>query len=93
MMTPDELLRKLKPVLERWPAGMIVWHRADAKRGVIVEHTIDGTGGVMAVIKWGADRSWDKCIIGKLSAVKLSDGTEGDEWKDDGNDDTEEAGK
>lgn len=91
MMTPDELLRKLKPVRERWPAGMIVWHRADAKRGVITEHNIDAEGCIMLGVKWAADHSWDRCLLVELSAVKLSDGTEGDEWKDDGNDETTKA--
>ncbi|WP_395735066.1 hypothetical protein [Prosthecobacter sp.] len=81
-MSAADLINRLKPILERWPAGMIVWHRADGKRGVICEHTLDGLGCVMIVVCFGANSSWDKCLVHELSAVKISDGTDGDEWKD-----------
>ena len=81
-MSADELIRKLKPILERWPAGMIVWHRADGQRGVIVEHIINGQGCVGIVVAFGSISGGRQCLTCELSAVKLSDGTDGDEWRD-----------
>lgn len=83
-MTACDLLHKLKPVLERWPAGMIVWHRADGRRGVVVEHSINGQGAVGVCVSFdsmGADR---QCQVAELSAVKITADDEGEGWRDGG---------
>lgn len=81
-MHATDLIRKLLPILERWPAGMIVWHRADGQRGVIVEHIINGQGCVGIVVAFGSSGGDVECQPHEPSAVKLSDGTDGDEWRD-----------
>lgn len=86
----EQQLKVLRSVMEEWPVGALVWHRADGRRGVIVEYAMDGAGCVMVVVSWGADRNWDKCLALELSGAPVSDGTAGDEWKDGGN---QEAGR
>lgn len=80
-MTAEELSRRVKAVIEEFPPGLIVWHKASAKRGVIVEYAVDATGCVMVVIDTG-DASWDKCVPCVLTLHKPGDGTDGDEWKE-----------
>lgn len=81
-MTAEDLIRKLKPILERWPAGMIVWHRAGGQRGVIVGHGLNGHGFVCIIVSFDPNAGERQCQSCELSGVKISDGTEGDEWKD-----------
>ena len=80
-MTTDELLKRLRPVMDEWPTGSQVWHRASGERGIIVEYAVDAIGCVMIVVDYGKG-PWDKEIPCCLSATKISDGTDGDEWKD-----------
>lgn len=61
---------------------MVVWHRADGHRGVIVEHSINGQGCVGVVVAFDPISSERQCHPCELSAVKLSDGTDGEEWRD-----------
>lgn len=81
-MTAKELAKRLESVAAEWPLGVVVWHRACGKRGVLVEYSIDALGCIMLVVSWGADRSWDKCVPSCLSASRVSDGCDGEEWKD-----------
>lgn len=80
-MTAEELSRRVKAVIEEFPPGLTVWHRANAKRGVIVEYAVDATGCVMVVIDTG-EAAWDKCVPCVLTLNKPSDGTDGDEWRE-----------
>lgn len=80
-MSACDLLHKLKPVLERWPAGMIVWHRADGKRGVVVEHSINGQGGVGVVVAFDPHSGERQCQTLELSAVRVGGEEDGEEWK------------
>lgn len=82
-MSTDELLKRLRPIIDEWPVGTLVWHRASGNRGVIVEYTIDGTGCVMLLVDYNKG-SWEKEMPYCLSGSKINDGTDGDEWKDDG---------
>ena len=80
-MSTDDLIRKLKPVMERWPCGMLVWHRADARRGIITEHSISGQGSVGICVSFDPMGSDRQCQAAELSAVKLN--LDDDEaWKD-----------
>lgn len=81
-MTPSELCNRLKAVAVQWRVGQRVWHRADGKRGVIVEYCIDGSGCVMLNVCFGAHEPWDKCLPDVLSTTPIGDGSAGDEWKD-----------
>lgn len=81
-MHATDLIRKLLPILERWPAGMLVWHRADGQRGVIVEHSVNGQGCVGIVVAFDPNSGERQCQPCEISAVKLGDCTDGEEWKD-----------
>lgn len=81
-MSAKELAKRLENVASEWPLGCYVWHRACGKRGVLVEYSIDEQGCVMLVVCFGANVSWDKCAPSELSSGKISDGSDGDEWKD-----------
>lgn len=78
-----DLIHKLRPVLERWPAGMIVWHRADGRRGVVVEHSINGDGFVGVVVSFDPNSGERQCQTLELSAVKITADDEGEGWKTD----------
>ncbi len=80
-MSAKELSKRLERVAEEWPAGCLVWHRASGKRGVVVEYAIDGIGAVMIVVDYG-NGPWDKELPIVLSATRISDGADGDEWKE-----------
>lgn len=81
-MTADELCRRLKPIVEEYPVGSLVWHRADGKRGVVCEYCIDGQACVMVVVSFGGGINWEKCEPYELRATRCSDGTDGEDWKD-----------
>ena len=80
-MSTDELLKRLRPIVDEWPVGTVVWHRASGHRGIIVEYAIDGVGCVMILVDYGKG-PWEKEMPCVLSGSKVSDGTDGDEWKD-----------
>ena len=81
-MNPKDLANKLYEVAKSWPTGSLVWHRGNGRRGVITEYAIDGLGCVMLVVTWGANENWDKCLPCVLSLTRVSDGSEGEAWKD-----------
>jgi hypothetical protein len=82
MTTVEQRLKALKAVMEEWPAGSLVWHRANGKRCVIVEYNIDAAGAVMLTVSFAAAENWDKCLPCCLSGRPVSPGGEGDEWKE-----------
>ena len=81
-MTIDRRLTRLRVAMEKWPAGMRVWHRACGTRGVILQHIIDGDGKVLLGVCFGAAKSIDHCNIRELSATRIHDDRDGDEWRD-----------
>lgn len=86
MMNIEHSLNRLRLVMEEWPVGSVVWHRADARRGIVVEYALDGTGCVMLYVSFGADRNWDKCLVEVLSATRPPDDVPGDDWRGGGDD-------
>lgn len=76
------ILCRLEKLMQEYPPGAVVWHRACGKRGVIVEYTVAADGSIMIVVSFGANTNWEKCLPHELSATKVSDGTDGDEWKE-----------
>lgn len=81
-MNVELMVKRLVEVASRWTEGMTVWHRADGARGVVVQYVICGDGRVMIEVSFGTNQSLDRCLPLELSAVKVGDGTEGDEWRD-----------
>lgn len=80
-MSTDELLKRLRAVMQEWPAGSIAWHRACGRRGVIAGHVILGNGDVTLRMDYG-NGGWGCEVPASMSGTKISDGTDGDEWKD-----------
>jgi len=60
-MTTEYLTKRLASVMEEWPPTSTVWHKADGKRGIIVEYAVDCTGAVMIVLDTGVGQNWEKC--------------------------------
>lgn len=83
MIEIDEQLKELGAVMRRWRQGMRVWHRADGKRGIVLEYVVDLSGGVLIGCVFAHNSNTTRCYPAELSAVKVSDGTDGDEWMDD----------
>lgn len=79
-MTLDQKIQHLRHSLEEWPAGATIYHRADGKRGIIVEHCIDEVGCIMINVAFGHNTPWAKCLPSELSTTPVRD--DGDEWKD-----------
>ena len=79
-MNIDASLKKLKSVMEEYPAGAVVWHRADGSRGIVVEHCIDGSSCIMLNVAFGIGDNWTKCLPCELSGAPIRES--GDEWKD-----------
>lgn len=46
------------------------------------KYTVAADGSIMIVVSFGANTNWEKCLPHELSATKVSDGTDGDEWKE-----------
>jgi hypothetical protein len=78
----EDLAKRLFEEARHWPAGMMVWYRADGRRGIIVEYAVAGDGAVRLMVAFGVGMNLDRCLAYELSAVKVGDGTDGDEWKD-----------
>lgn len=84
-MTTDQTLQRIRPIIDEWPMGTLVWHRASGTRGVVVEYLIDANGGVNLGIDYGKG-AWDKETPASLSGTRILPDVEGDEWKQDGTD-------
>ena len=84
-MKIEARLQRLRAVMEEWPVGTVVYHRADGRRGVIAGHSVYETGDVLVRVDYGAG-GWQNEMALCLSATRP--GTEdGDEWRDaDGKD-------
>lgn len=81
-MTIARRLARLKNVMEEWDSGSRVWHRADGRRGIVVEHSVDAQGCCMILVSFCATGPWEKCLPEMLSGTPVGDGSDGDEWKD-----------
>ena len=79
-MSIDELLRRARPVMEEFPLGMPVWHRASGNRAVVVEYCINASGCVMVTCDYGGN--WNKELPCSLSGSRVGSNTDGDEWKE-----------
>jgi len=62
---------------------MIVWHRADGRRGVVVEHSVNGQGTVGVCVSFDSMAADRQCQVSELSAVKITADDEGEEWKNE----------
>lgn len=68
-------------ITQRIERMRVVMATSKGARGVIVEYAIDGTGCVLLVVDYNKG-GWEKEMPCCLSGTKVSDGTDGDEWKD-----------
>ena len=83
----DEIVKRLRAVMRRWPAGMMVWRRADGRRGIVDGHMVCGDGSVLPRVSYGgaADLSYPF----ELNPTPVPENGDSEEWKlDDGNGDT-----
>jgi hypothetical protein len=76
-----KLLTQLRPLINEWPCGVVVWHRASGRRGVIAGYRIYSDCSVNLMVDYG-DGNYSSDMPTSLSSTKVSDGTDGDEWKD-----------
>ena len=80
-MTIESITQALKPVVAEWPIGSYVWHRANGKRGVVFGYLLMSDLGIRIQVDYGSKTEFEpRCL---LSGTKVSEGGEGDEWKDD----------
>lgn len=82
-MTTEEIIKRLRPIVDEWPLGNLVWHRAHGKRGVIVGYAVSADGGPLLRVDYG-DNGFPAELPICMSGTKVNDGTDGDEWKDGG---------
>ena len=74
------MLARLGALMEEWPAGQVVFHRADGRRGVVSDWILCGQGNVMLMVDYGAS-GMEPEEPGSFQAT--TPGTEdGDEWRD-----------
>lgn len=81
-MSIEERLKGMRRALEQWPHGARVWHRADGRRGIILEHIMELPGNVQMGVIFAHNGHAVRCHPEELSSTPVSDGTDGDEWKD-----------
>lgn len=79
---PEHLAQAIELAAANWPIGSLVWHRANGKRGLVVEYAVDGFAVCMIVVSWGASEPWDKCCAYELSLTQVSSGGDGEQWKE-----------
>lgn len=82
MMSIEEQLKALHHIMQRWKQGAKVWHRSDGKRGIVLEYILDNSGAVLIGVCFAHNSTTTRCYPVELSAVRISDGTDGDEWMD-----------
>lgn len=78
-MNIEDILNRQRVLLQEWPLGSVVWHRACGRRGVLmgVFALLDGEVGFR--VDYGAS-GWASEKPASLTATKPSD-DEGDDWK------------
>lgn len=63
-----------------YPCGAMVWHKANGKRGVVMQYSLDGEGCFMLEIDFG-ERAWEKCAVYCLSSSPVPKDDD-DSWKE-----------
>lgn len=77
----DRQLERLKRLMIMFPAGKRVWHRACGRRGIIMGYVLHTDGSVAVRVDSGTNGT-STDMPASLSKTKISDGSDGDEWKD-----------
>lgn len=78
-MDVGKTLNDARAILQRWPAGAFVWHRANGRRGIVEGWKICADGAILISVSWG-----DTCglhFFFELSARPVPEGSEGEEWR------------
>ena len=79
-MTTEQLTKRLSPLVDEWPLGIRVWHRADGRCGVLMGYFILIDGEVGFRVDYGG-AGWSSEKPTSLQATKPAD-EDGDEWKE-----------
>lgn len=77
----DRQLERLKKLMIMFPAGKRVWHKACGRRGIVAGYVIHTDGSVALRVDAGVN-GFNTEMPASMSKTKVSDGTDGDEWKD-----------
>lgn len=80
-MTIEDKLARLRALMEEWPCGSVVYHRADGKRGVIGGHVVHDQGDVGLRVDYGAD-SWSTETASHVTTTRPGDDS-GDDWREE----------
>ena len=81
-MNIEGRLQRLRCLMEEWPVGQVVYHRACGKRGIVQGHVVHGQGNVALRIDCGSE-GWGTELPESLQATKPGI-EDGEEWRDDG---------
>lgn len=81
-MNVEKTLKELKAVMTHWPEGSRVWHRGSGQRGVVIGWLVSAGNVILIDVDYGNKGGITKELTCVLSGVPVSDGTDGEEWKD-----------
>lgn len=80
-MTIEHITQLLKPLVAEWPMGELVWNRANGRRGVIVGYQVFADHTASLRVDYGGEGMHTEMPV-MLSARPVSDGGDGEEWKE-----------
>lgn len=80
-MRKDAILKSLAVLMDEWPMGELVWNRVTGKRAIIVGYKVLADHSPSLMCDYGGDAYATEMPL-SMSASRVSDGTDGDEWKD-----------
>lgn len=80
-MTLEQITKRLGPVIDEWPAGAKVWHRADRRCGVLMGYSILIDGEVYFRVDYGGG-GWANEKPASLTATRPADDEDGEQWKE-----------
>jgi hypothetical protein len=81
VVNKESMLKALALLMDEWPCGEVVWNRATGKRAIIVGYKVLADQSTSLMCDYGGDGYATEMPL-SMSASRVSDGTEGDEWKD-----------
>jgi hypothetical protein len=78
-MTPTEYGRTIAALVNDWPAGAMVWHRANGKRGLVIGWEIRHAGNTFVIVDYAAGPMAEYPMC--LSREPVAEGGDGEHWK------------
>lgn len=85
-MNKDKLLKEVSRMMDEYPPGVRVWHKACGRRGVVAGWNLFADGTVGIRVDYGSG-GYSNEMVSSLSATKppAGDGDgDGEAWKDAG---------